>query len=386
MKSLFVKLLACAAFVPAACCGQSLNPLPDWALGGFVRPEGVNPVIAPDPGVRFFCPMRRDSVGWRESDTFNPAAVVRDGKICVLFRAEDNSGVGIGKRTSRIGLAESTDGVTFRFRNDPVLFPDDDAMQPYDWPGGCEDPRVAVTEEGLYVMFYTSWNRRTPRLCVATSTDLLTWTKHGCIFEKAYGGRFMNRPSKSASIVTKRAGDRLVIARVQGKYLLYWGERMVNIATSDNLIDWTPEVDDAGELKAVLRPRAGYFDSALTECGPPALLTDRGILLLYNGQNRLGDGRDHRYPPRTYAAGQALFDAQDPGRLLARLDTPFFRPVADFEKRGQYVDGTVFIEGLVYYGSKWYLYYGCADSYVGVAVCDPAAPAPGDPIPPVQEP
>ena len=84
------------------------NRLPEWALGGFVRPAGANPVILPDSQVRFFCPMRKDSVGWMESDTFNPAATVRDGEICVLFRAEDNSATGIGKRTSRIGLARRT--------------------------------------------------------------------------------------------------------------------------------------------------------------------------------------------------------------------------------------------------------------------------------------
>lgn len=53
----------------------------------------------------------------------------------------------------------------------------------------------------------------------------------------------------------------------------------------------------------------------------------------------------------------------------------------DFEKSGQYVDGTVFIEGLVYLDGKWYLYYGCADSMVGVAVYDPAKRSGyGDPV------
>lgn len=42
------------------------------------------------------------------------------------------------------------------------------------------------------------------------------------------------------------------------------------------------------------------------------------------------------------------------------------------QKSGQYLDGTVFIEGLVYYKKKWYLYYGCADSKVGVAIYDPS--------------
>ena len=55
--------------------------------------------------------------------------------------------------------------------------------------------------------------------------------------------------------------------------------------------------------------------------------------------------------------------------------------MADFEKSGQYVDGTVFIEGLVFFKGKWYLYYGCADSMVGVAVYDPQNKAEGDMLP-----
>lgn len=374
MKRSF-KILLLAFGGAIFCCGgcssgpeKGENRLPEWALGGFVRPAGANPVITPDPQIRFFCPMRRDSVGWMESDTFNPAATVRDGKICVLFRAEDNSATGIGKRTSRIGLAETGDGVTMQLRHDPVLFPAEDNQKENEWPGGCEDPRVAMTEDGTYVMLYTAWNRRIPRLCVATSSDLVNWTKHGFAFEKAYDGRFRDLKSKSASIVTRLDGDRLVVTRVNGKYLMYWGERMVNIATSDNLIDWTPELNEKGELKGVVYPREGYFDSDLTECGPPAVLTDKGILVLYNGRNRTDSRRDMRYPGGTYSAGQLLFDAAAPDKLIGRLDVPFFRPMDTFEKSGQYKDGTVFIEGLVYYKSKWYLYYGCADSQVGVAV------------------
>ena len=66
-------------------------------------------------------------------------------------------------------------------------------------------------------------------------------------------------------------------------------------------------------------------------------------------------------------AGQMLFDAHDPCRLIDRLDKPFFYPETAFEKSGQYKDGTVFIEGLAYFKQKFFLYYGCADSRVGVA-------------------
>ena len=352
--------------------------LPSWAFGDFVRPEGVNPIITPNVESKFDCPMRKTSVGWEESDTFIPAATIKDGKVYVLYRAEDNSAVGIGKRTSRIGLAESSDGISMKRQSTPVMYPAEDNVKEYEWNGGCEDPRVAVTEDGLYVMLYTGRNRdnnmgvkSVPRLCVATSRDLKTWEKHGPAFFKAYNGRFKDLGCKSGSIVTKLVNGKQVITKVNGKYLMYWGEHMVAAATSDDLINWTPVLNEQNELLGLIYPREKYFDSALTECGPPAVITDNGILLLYNGKNRTDELRDKRYNSGTYSAGQVLFDLKDPYKAIARLDTPFFRPTEDFEKSGQYVDGTVFIEGLVYHQGKWFLYYGCADSKVGVAIYNP---------------
>jgi predicted GH43/DUF377 family glycosyl hydrolase len=152
---------------------------------------------------------------------------------------------------------------------------------------------------------------------------------------------------------------------------MYWGEKFINIATSKDLINWKPMVDENGDLKKIVTPRAGYFDSQLTECGPPAVLTENGILLLYNGKNDKGADGDKRYTANTYAAGQILFDVKNPEKVLSRLDKPFFVPTASYEKSGQYPAGTVFVEGLVYFNSKWFLYYGCADSKVGVAVYKP---------------
>ena len=355
------------------------NILPDWAFGGFVRPENKNPIITPNSQTKFYCPMRKDSIGWEESDTFNPAAVVKDNKIYVLYRAEDNSATGIGKRTSRIGLAESSDGITMQHLDKPVLYPDEDNMKEYEWEGGCEDPRVAVTEDGTYIMAYTSWNRHIPRLCIATSKDLINWEKHGPAFAMAYDGRFKDMACKSGSVVTQIVNGKQIITKVNGKYLMYWGERMVNLATSDDLINWNPTLNQKNELKGIIYPRYKYFDSDLTECGPPAVITDKGILLLYNGKNRTDDKRDERFNASTYSAGQVLFDLNNPNKVIGRLDIPFFRPIDKFEKSGQYVDGTVFIEGLVFYKNKWYLYYGCADSKVAVAIYDPANSVPGDP-------
>ena len=62
------------------------NVLPEWALGGFVRPEGVNPIIQPRPESKFDCPMRKEPVGWEESDTFNPAATLKGDNWYAYFQ------------------------------------------------------------------------------------------------------------------------------------------------------------------------------------------------------------------------------------------------------------------------------------------------------------
>ena len=101
-----------------------------WQIGPFTRPEGANPVIQPDKDAVFLCPIRKTLVHWESLHTFNPAAIVRNGRIYVLYRAEDDSGeMQIGMHTSRLGLAESQDGIHFTRRSAPVLFPDEDAQK-----------------------------------------------------------------------------------------------------------------------------------------------------------------------------------------------------------------------------------------------------------------
>lgn len=362
------------------------NLLPNWAFGGFVRPEGVNPIISPKDASVFNCPINGADVKWESAATFNPAAVVKDGKIYILYRAEDDPNAGgEGNRTSRIGLAESSDGITIDSRRDtPVLYPDNDNYKTYESPGGCEDPRVVAADidgETIYVMTYTSWNKDKPRLSVATSENLTEWTKHGPAFLDAYDGKYKDLGCKSGSVVTEIKDGRQVAAKVNDKYLMYWGENDVYMASSDDLIHWTPLENDKGELVKLITKRNGYFDSDRVECGPAAIKTEDGIILFYNGKNYGGSSGCMDYPGSTYAAGQVLFDKNEPTRVIGRLDNAFFRPMEAAEKSDQYKDGKVFIEGLVYKDGKWYLYYGCADSKVGVAVYDPAKRSGyGDPI------
>jgi predicted GH43/DUF377 family glycosyl hydrolase/lysophospholipase L1-like esterase len=275
--------------------------------------------------------------------------------------------------TSRLGLAESDDGIHFTRHPDPVFYPARDNQKAREWPGGVEDPRIVESEDGKYVLTYTQWNRKTYSVGIASSTDLTAWTKHGPAFLTAAGGKYAKLKYKSAGIVTRVDKDknRLIAAKIDGKYWMYWGEGAIHIATSTDLIHWAPVEDANGAPIELLRPRAGHFDSTFPETGPPPVLTDKGIVVLYNGKNA-DRGGDPALGSSAYAAGEALFDPKNPEKLLEQTDAPVLKPELPYEKTGQYAAGTTFAEGLVWFKDQWFLYYGCADSLVSVATA-PAA-------------
>jgi predicted GH43/DUF377 family glycosyl hydrolase len=219
-------------------------------------------------------------------------------------------------------------------------------------------------------MTYTAWDSITARLSVATSRDLRHWTKQGLAFAQAYDGKYINLWSKSGAIVTKRKGDHLIAQKINGKYWMYWGDTNIYLATSADLIHWKPLQGKNGKLLPVLKPRNGKFDSGLVESGPPAIITKKGIRLIYNSMNTPDSG-DVNLPAGTYSAGQALFSKNNPKQLLQRTKRNFFEPKKSYEKKGN-VNNVTFLEGLVPYHHKWYLYYGAADSTVCVAEYNPA--------------
>jgi beta-1,2-mannosidase len=357
----------------------SVSQFSAWALLPFGKVDSVNPVLSAEPSLVFTCPIRQQVVKWAEKDVFNPATVVRHDTLFLLFRAEDSIGRFAG--TSRIGLAYSTDGLHFTPYPEPVLYPQEDVFKKWEWEGGCEDPRVVQDEKGTYYMTYTSYDGDKARLLVASSPDLVHWTKHGPAFSQAHSGKYENFWSKSGAIVSRYEGENIIATKVNGKYWMYWGDQNIWAATSNDLVNWTPVVDstqrltdmelrgiakNAPELKVVFGPRRGKFDSDLVEPGPPALLTDSGIVLIYNSRNIPSLG-DPTLPEGTYAAGQILMDRNDPTRVLDRLPQYFMRPDRPYEISGQ-VNHVCFVEGLVRFHDHWHLYYGTADSKIAVAV------------------
>lgn len=360
MKPLYLILIAAACL--SCKNSEEKNKKDNWALLPFIKADDANPVLQPDTNSVFLCPVRNSIVQWEEKDVFNPAAVVRNDTLFLLYRAEDSIGKYAG--TSRIGLARSTDGLHFTNHPSPVLYPDNDAAKIYEWEGGCEDPRIVEDSGGTYYLTYTAYDGDKARLMLASSKDLYNWTKHGSVFKS--DSTEINKWSKSGAIVCKYENGKAIAVKIKDKYCMYWGDTDIFLAVSDDLINWFPVVDEKGKTQTIFGPRPKKFDSDLVEPGPPAMLTDNGILLIYNSRNIKSKG-DTSLSDGTYAASQILLDKSNPTKVIDRMDTYFMKPDKSYEISGQ-VNHVCFVEGLVQYKGKWYLYYGTADSKIAVAV------------------
>ena len=352
-----------------------------WAFPFFQKVDSINPILNPTQSLSFTDPITNSKVFWEERNVLNPAAIVKNDTVFMLYRAQDQWG------TSRIGLAYSTDGLHFEKRATPVFFPDQDPQKTFEWNyrkeegvpysldckscyfDGVEDPRIVQSETGSYIMTYTAYDGKTARMSIASSKDLIHWEKHGLILKD---DKYKDYWSKSGSIVTQRMGNQQVAVKIKGTYWMYFGDTNLFMATSEDLIHWTPLEDaEKGTPVSVLNPRSGYFDSRLVEPGPYALYDEnKGILLIYNASNA-ANFNDPELPKFTYAAGQALFNAEAPFKLEKRTRSYFIYPDKEYEKVGE-VNEVCFVEGLVYFNNQWFLYYGTADSKIAVAVFDPA--------------
>jgi len=301
-----------------------LQPRAVSRLGPWRRLNDSRPILSP-----------RGS-GFEARGVFNPAVLKVNGRFVMLYRAQDAQGV------SRIGYATSRDGVTFIRESEPALSPEAE----YERGGGVEDPRL-VRINGTYYLTYTAYNGKDAQLALATSTDLRHWSRKGVILP-AYKGRWNVHWTKSGAILPEK---------VNGRYWMFYMadardlRDQTGVAYSDDLTTWTEALDHP-----LLARRAGKFDSRVVEPGPPPIMTAEGILLLYNGAD----------DSLIYRTGWVLLDREDPTRVIARSEEPLFSPVSEWEKTGQ-VPNVVFVEGLVVEPRRWLVYYGAADTHVGVA-------------------
>jgi predicted GH43/DUF377 family glycosyl hydrolase len=306
------------------------HPPVDYPFGPFV-PSERNPVLRPGRHP------------WEATNVYNPAAIVVEDRIALLYRAHDADIV------SSFGLAWSDDGYTFETEPDPVMVPEHD-YERY----GCEDPRV-VRIDGTYWCTYTGWDRHTARLCIASSADLRTWTKHGPIVPgvNTFAG-VRDTPGPDWS-----KGGVILPEPVDGRWLMWFGEGNIHLATSTDLLHW-----DVVE-EPVLRPEPGTFMGDLVETGPQPVRTRTGhVLLMHNSAIVHDDGSV------LYACGQVLIDPRRPDRVVAKLTEPWLEPTTAEDHHGL-VDDVTFVEGLVFHRGTWFAYYGQSDTTIGVATSTP---------------
>ncbi|MEK9177521.1 MAG: hypothetical protein AAB777_00190, partial [Patescibacteria group bacterium] len=317
-------------------CAFATIPL-DNLLDSILEPEKArivrfpgNPIISPRPGVF-----------WEANGTINPAAIELDGKVHILYRAVSDMNV------STIGYAASHDGLSIDERSDkPIYFPRApferraDAGSNY----GCEDPRIVNINDRLY-MTYTAYDGTTPRVAVSS------------IDKKDFLAKKWSAWSEPQVITPPNIANKdsvMLSEAIDGKYLILHrvGESVCGEYISS--LDFTKE--RINECIEILNPRRGMWDGGKVGISTPPIKTKKGWLLLYHGVSW----------STTYRVGAVLLDLEDPTIVKARTAIPLFEPKEEYERKGM-VPNVVFPCGLVVRGTTAYMYYGAADSVIGVA-------------------
>lgn len=303
------------------------------------RDERAESLLTRAGNVPLLAPTRR---WWENAAVFNPGVAEDDaGVIHILYRAQGRDGI------SRLGYARSRDGVTIDERfPEPAFEPDEhDEFE----KAGVEDPRI-VRMGNLFYVTYTAASRYREQNADAEHTETtdfpwrvrigLTVTEDFRTFLR-FGILLPDRDDKDGTLFPER-----IVSRYG---LLHRLPPDIWIATSTDLRHWE-------QHRVVLRTRPGLWDESKVGAGPPPVRISQGWLLLYHGV-------DHH---RVYRAGFALLDGKDPSRVLGRSLHPALEPRAPWELKG-HVPRVVFPTGMVVRGDTLLVYYGAADTTVGVA-------------------
>jgi predicted GH43/DUF377 family glycosyl hydrolase len=280
---------------------------------------------------------------WEARTVFNPGAVDIDNTLHLLYRAMSRD------NTSVFGHAMSTDGFSFVRDDAPAYVPRGDAEAKRGSAtgnSGCEDPRL-TRMEGRVHMCYTAYDGvHAPHVAYASiaESDFLAkrwdaWTlpvaatlegvddKDACIFPRTFNNRYLFFHRISGRICAEYLPD------------LSFGERV------NRCID-------------ILGTRQGSWESAKVGIAGVPIETEYGWLMIYHAVSR----------DAHYALGAALLAKDDPTTVIARLVDPIMTPDMPYEQRGD-VPNVVFCNGSAVRGDTLFIYYGGADSVIGVATC-----------------
>ena len=289
----------------------------------FHRNQG-NPILTPE---QFPRPVNA---------VFNPGVTVIDGRTLLLMRVEGRTGL------SSLITAVSDDGISgWEIDVTRGLYPE---VQSVEERWGIEDPRITRVGDEYYVV-YVGYSAAGPLVLLAVTKDFEHWDRRGvlmspedkdaALFPTTFNGRWalMHRPVPSMSGL--------------GNHI--W-------------MSFSPDLRHWGDSRVVLPARSGgWWDANKVGLGPPPLLTTQGWLVCYHAVRVTASGS-------VYRLGLALFDRDNPTKMLARANEWVMGPREGYERNGD-VPGVVFPCGWVLRddGDTLHLYYGAADTVICLA-------------------
>ncbi|MFA6300738.1 MAG: hypothetical protein WC609_00090 [Candidatus Paceibacterota bacterium] len=313
-------------------------------LLGTIRPETAsrwhfyrslnNPIIVPNK-----------TNSWEAKATFNPGALRIRGATHILYRAlsEDN--------TSSIGYAKSEDGFFINERSEhPIYVPREDfeLKKVAGGNSGCEDPRLTKIGKTIY-MCYTAFDGIGPPRVAITSIPEKDFLRKNWQWEKPI-------------IITPAGFDDkdtcIFPEKTNGKYFIL--HRVGDVMCGDYIKGLNFKTQIVKKCTRIIGPRLNSWDSLRVGISAPPIKTKHGWLLLYHGISK---------SRHTYRVGALLLDLNDPAIILARSADPIFEPEELYEKNG-IVNNVVFPCGMVERDNILYIYYGGADTVVGVATME----------------
>ncbi|MDP3769381.1 MAG: hypothetical protein Q8R40_00385 [bacterium] len=307
----------------------------------------TNPIIAP-----------RQEHNWEAYQTFNPAALLEDGNVHILYRALGHDGV------SRLGYAKSDDGITITERsNEPVYTAPatrhDHLTSPiaYDsgggW-GGCEDPRLVRIDDRVYLTFvaFDGWG---------SVQMALSWIELNDFLNKKWKWK---KPVLISPPGEVHKNWVLFPEKIKGKYaILHSISPHILIDYFDSLDEFDTHDERTYYIKSHYTQNSAQkrWDSWVRGAGPPPIKTKYGWLLLYHAM----DAQD----PNRYKLGAMILDEKNPTKILSRSQHPILEPDEQYENQGHKA-GVIYSCGAVVNNERLFIYYGGADMVTCVATAD----------------
>jgi predicted GH43/DUF377 family glycosyl hydrolase len=340
----------------------------------------IGVVMTPDPASEF-----------EAEGVLNPASGrTPDGRLWLLPRVVAEGNV------SRVGIAEVLveDGRPTGVRRDGIVFAPDAAWERSRRNAGVEDPRTTyVPSLGVHVMTYVAYGPLGPAPAIAVSHDLRDWRRLGPLhfeYDEELDSDLNLFPNKDVVVfpepVTAPNGTLSYAVLHRPMWDLGWilghGEENYLPAGLDDprpgiWISYAPvagvERDMAalahlGQHRLVALSRYDY-EALKIGAGPAPIRVDEGWLLIHHGvSGELAEGWQPQQRVR-YSAGAMLLDADDPTRVLARTPRPLLEPELAEERSGL-VPNVVFPTAIEKIGGQRFVFYGMADSAIGVARLD----------------